>query len=202
VAESLAHQQSTVDSRETEIRTSSLQGGPVSFAVGPRIVLDKASANPSADVGAFEPESMVTRTTLRLAAGHPAPGDTVWLFADLNGDFAPDGLLHPATVLVLDRVLAYVFHQDVVTPDSIRQRVAAEYASEFSSSVIALHNTSGSPVLNANGEVVAIHVGAGSVEVVRQNVPDCCAGWDGERITGYGVRADSVLSILGAGLAG
>lgn len=69
--------------------------------------------------------------------------------------------------------------------------LAAVYASEFSSTIIALHSTGGSPVVSWKGEVVAIHVGADSVNVARESVP----GWDGEPITGYGERGDSVLWI-------
>lgn len=79
---------------------------------------------------------------LKLAAGLPKVGDPVWLVAQLASGAPPDKLLFKATVV---RV----------------QDLALNYLVEDPEGTFELRATSGAPVVDARGEVVAVNI-AGS----------------------------------------
>jgi hypothetical protein len=52
--------------------------------------------------------------------------------------------------------------------------------------------TSGAPVLNRAGEVVAVHIVAADRNQLRREDPDCCPLYPLARLVGGGVPAESV----------
>jgi hypothetical protein len=96
--------------------------------------------NASTDLSVFRAPAELADHALELAAGDPAVGDRVWLLARLAGGAPPDVYLHPAHVRVVsDKLLGY----------------------EFENSQLNLNATSGAPVVNAQGKVVALNIGGG-----------------------------------------
>jgi hypothetical protein len=96
--------------------------------------------NPSTDLTVFRAPAELAAHALELAADEPAVGDRVWLLARLMGGAPPDVYLHPAHVrLANDKILAY----------------------EFENNQLNLNATSGAPVVNAQGKIVALNIGGG-----------------------------------------
>jgi hypothetical protein len=96
--------------------------------------------NPSTDLSVFRAPAELSAHALELAADEPAVGDRVWLLARLISGAAPDVYLHPAHVrLANERILVY----------------------QFENSQLNLTATSGAPVVNAQGKVVALNIGGG-----------------------------------------
>ena len=94
---------------------------------------DKTLAN---DIAAFVLDSNKSRPTLKLAKAEPKKGDRLWLYGRQRG---------------ADKLEFYPCK--VVSSDS------RELDYEFDSKNIKMAGTSGAPVLNADGEVVAINIG-------------------------------------------
>jgi hypothetical protein len=96
--------------------------------------------NPSTDLSVFRAPAELAAHALELADDEPAVGDRVWLLARLVGGAAPDVYLHPAHVrLANDKILGY----------------------EFENNHLNLTATSGAPVVNARGKIVALNIGGG-----------------------------------------
>ena len=90
------------------------------------------------DIAAFALEPDKARPVLKLAKAQPKVGDRVWLFGQLPGSAVTK--LYAATVVVSnEKRLDYRFDQR-----SVRFR-----------------GTSGAPILDAKGDVVAVNVGGG-----------------------------------------
>jgi hypothetical protein len=79
----------------------------------------------------------------RLAAGVPAKGERVWLAASVSGGASPEERLHAATSCGKDEFGNFIY--------------------EYDNRKLVLSGTSGAPVLNAAGEVVAINVGVDKI---------------------------------------
>jgi hypothetical protein len=88
------------------------------------------------DIAIFELDSTNVMSALRLAEKSPAPGDRVWLYARQRGGTALE--LLPAMVVSSTR---------------------RELLFGFDQADVHLAGTSGAPVLDADGEVVAINLG-------------------------------------------
>jgi hypothetical protein len=118
------------------------------FPAGPMLVLPAAghSTTPgdwSTDVAAFRAPASVAPRALRLAPKNAAPGEDVWLVAEVLGGKSAGQRLHHARVLVSESsLLAYKF-------DDLTLQIRA---------------TSGAPVVNARGEVVGLNVAGGLVD--------------------------------------
>lgn len=110
------------------------------------------------DVAAYRVDLPTVRATLHLAQTRPAVGDTVFLHGRQRGKETLDML--PAIVQV---------------------STETELVYEFAAKDVALAGTSGAPVLNTTGQVVAINVGGGER--------------DGS-ILGMGNPATSILKLL------
>jgi len=96
--------------------------------------------NASTDLSVFRAPAELAAHALELAADEPAVGDRVWLLARLVGGAEPDVYLHPAHVRVAnDKILGY----------------------EFENNQLNLTATSGAPVVNAQGKIVALNIGGG-----------------------------------------
>lgn len=94
----------------------------------------------STDLSLFRAPSELATHALELASDDPAAGDRVWLLARVAGGAAPDVFLHPAHVrLANDQILVY----------------------EFENNQLNLTATSGAPVVNAQGKIVALNLGGG-----------------------------------------
>ena len=94
----------------------------------------------STDLSLFRAPSELATHALELASDDPAVGDRVWLLARVAGGAAPDVFLHPAHVRVAsDQILGY----------------------EFENNKLNLTATSGAPIVNAQGKVVALNLGGG-----------------------------------------
>jgi hypothetical protein len=97
----------------------------------------------STDVAAFHAPASVAPRALRLAAKNAAPGEDVWLVAEVLAGKSKDQHLHHARVFVSESsLLAY----------------------EFDDVTLQIRATSGAPVVNARGEVVGLNVGGGLFE--------------------------------------
>lgn len=96
--------------------------------------------NAGTDLSVFRAPAELAAHALELAADEPAGGARVWLLARLVGGAAPDVYLHPAHVRVAtDKILGY----------------------EFENNQLNLTATSGAPVVNAQGKIVALNLGGG-----------------------------------------
>ncbi|XZE54356.1 hypothetical protein SH139x_000316 [Planctomycetaceae bacterium SH139] len=92
-------------------------------------------SSPRGDVIAYQPSSVLNFRPFPLADSMPRAGETVWLVSEVIGS---QSLTHRATVRGIERGwLAY----------------------EFAEGTLELRATSGAPVLNAAGQVVAINAG-------------------------------------------
>ena len=106
----------------------------------PSVSDGRSLPNPSTDLSVFRVPAELATHALELAADEPAVGDRVWLLARLVGGAAADVYLHPAHVRVSnDKILGY----------------------EFENSQLNLTATSGAPVVNAQGKIVALNIGGG-----------------------------------------
>lgn len=101
--------------------------------------LDKAGF--AEDLAAFELAPDKARPTLKLATQSPKVGDKVWLLGRLPGSSK------------LELVLG-----------TVRSSTPKELRYEFDRGGIKLTGTSGAPVLNASGDVVAVNIGGGQRE--------------------------------------
>ena len=75
----------------------------------------------------------------RLAADVPEKGDRVWLAASISGGASPEERIHPATCRGKDEFGHLIY--------------------EYDNRKLVLSGTSGAPILNDAGDVVAINVG-------------------------------------------
>jgi hypothetical protein len=92
-------------------------------------------SSPRGDVIAYQPSSVLNFRPFPLADSMPRAGETVWLVSEVIGS---QSLTHRATVRGIERGwLAY----------------------EFAEGTLELRATSGAPVLNTAGQVVAINAG-------------------------------------------
>jgi hypothetical protein len=97
--------------------------------------------DPSSDLSAFLVEDAGGVPTLELAQANSENGEFVWLFAEIQGYVGRDKLLHRGSVSAsTEKELRFIFAD--------RQ--------------LKLKATSGAPILNAKGEVVAVNLGGGS----------------------------------------
>jgi hypothetical protein len=96
------------------------------------------------DILAFWGPVDTTLKPSRLASTTPAKGERVWLAASLREGAPPTQRLHPATIIEIDENGDLVYR--------------------FDNPKLSIRGTSGAPVLNAAGEVVAINWGGGSDE--------------------------------------
>jgi hypothetical protein len=95
------------------------------------------------DVAAFWVAGSPDVTALPLASDDPKQGEPVWLACPVIAGAPPQRRLHAAHIYAAeDRKLYY----------------------RYENSQIELRATSGAPVLNSNGEVVAINLGGGELE--------------------------------------
>jgi len=94
------------------------------------------------DIIAFWAPKEAKLRPLQLASRAPLEGERVWLAASLEGGAPATQRLHGATVAGLGPFGDYVY--------------------EFDNPQLGLRATSGAPVLNSAGEVVAINLGGGS----------------------------------------
>jgi hypothetical protein len=118
-----------------EITTSQVL--PIPHAAGSTI------SDRSRDLAAFVVRRNPIIPMLKLAEKIPEPGQPVWLFAKAANDPEPDNYFYYATVVEAGETgIVY----------------------KFSNPKIDLRATSGAPVLNKQGEVVAINV-ASEIEV-------------------------------------
>ena len=100
----------------------------------------RSMPNPSSDLSVFRAPVELASYALELATGEPAVGDRVWLLARLIEGAPPDVYLHPAHVrLANEKILVY----------------------EFENNRLNLTATSGAPVVNAQGKIVALNIGGG-----------------------------------------
>jgi len=94
------------------------------------------------DVSVFQAPSELAPRALELAPSLPTQDERIWLVASLPGRTE---LLHPATVQhAADNFLVY----------------------QFDSADLALPGTSGSPLVNAKGQLVALNLGGGPIQGV------------------------------------
>ena len=108
------------------------------------IITDAAAMTPDVlhnDVAAFVVQENAGISVLSFAQKGPAPRDRVWLIAEIEGHKGQ--LLHPARVTgSTEQELSYVFDD----------------------AKLELRTTSGTPIVNARGEVVALHLGGGNLD--------------------------------------
>ncbi|WP_437475733.1 trypsin-like peptidase domain-containing protein [Sorangium sp. So ce1014] len=94
----------------------------------------------STDVAAFRAPASFSPRALRLAPRNAAPGEDVWLVAEVLGGTSAGQHLHRARVVhSKPMLLAY----------------------QFEDTTLELRATSGAPVVNARGEVVGLQVSGG-----------------------------------------
>jgi hypothetical protein len=116
---------------------------PLSVSQGVITIPDAApfdKGSKAGDILAFWGPENTFRKPLSLAAKGPAKGDPVWLAARVREGAPQTQQLHRATVLAEQKGQLYY---------------------EFDNAKLNIDGTSGAPVLNAAGEVVAINVGGG-----------------------------------------
>jgi hypothetical protein len=192
-----------------------------SFAAPSQIVrpveilgIDSVTFGGPTDVGAMLLPGTAPHPTIPLALELPRVGDTVWLHTQLRGA-GERGLFHPATVVATDSGwVMYVFHEDLRPPDAL---IVSEQASIASDTSIAselrplliaglpafhLAYSSGAPVLDRGGRVVALNVIGGTVANLRETRPACCPEWPETQLHGGGVPATTVQRLIAAGLRG
>jgi hypothetical protein len=101
------------------------------------------------DIVAIRIPAGVSVTPLRLASVMPADGERVWLAAQVAGGAPPSERLHAARSIGVSR--------------------DGDYFYEFENPDLVLRATSGAPILNAAGEVVAINLGGGKAPTRKLN---------------------------------
>ena len=193
------------------LKARSVSDSSITSALGENVPIpDATPGSNAADIAAFLLPETAGFKGLRMAEVMPIPGDRVWLYARFNSAWATDRLLHPAEVaLIGDTLFHYVFTDDEVMPAPRVQRTIADsladlpdlpagYSAEALAKFHYMVNTSGAPVLNERGEVIAIHVGVGTVEAWRAEDPGCCEEWRDDQLWGYAVTAGSVRNHLKA----
>jgi hypothetical protein len=120
------------------------------FALGPVLPVPNAKTfhpptrDASADVSVFQAPAELAHGALELAPALPEKGERVWLLARVSGQ---SELVWPAVAFfVTDTFFVY----------------------QFDSPTIDLRGTSGAPVVNAKGQLVAVNLGGNPVQdVVR-----------------------------------
>ena len=132
-------------------------------------VLHRHALDAAGDVLAYP--RIAIETVAGMQSCEPRIGDPVWLATKFGGASNPTTRMHPAVVTSLEnRLLEYRFEE----------------------SAVALQDTSGSPVLDRRGDVVGIHLGAGSEDgrifgVANPSLCSCHIYW---RLAGATRRAD------------
>ncbi|WP_437606774.1 trypsin-like peptidase domain-containing protein [Sorangium sp. So ce834] len=121
------------------------EGEEEPLRAGPMVVLPSAghareAGDWSTDVAAFRAPASLYARALRLAPRNAAPGEDVWLVAEVLGGKSAGQRLHRARVVhSRPTLLAY----------------------QFEDTTLELRATSGAPVVNAGGEVVGLQVSGG-----------------------------------------
>lgn len=122
------------------------------FALGPVLPVPHAKVfhpptrDASADVSVFQAPAELAPSALELAPGLPEKGERVWLLARVAGQ---SELVWPAVAFfVTDTFFVY----------------------QFDSKTIQLRATSGAPVVNAKGQLLAVHLGGNPVQDVVRGV--------------------------------
>jgi hypothetical protein len=176
-----------LDTLLTRVVVHSLADSSVTLEAGARIRIPDAMTMDSTcvmsqscnDIAAFAWPWALTVEPLRLAMSPPEAGAPLWLSARLAYELGRKlGLQHAAVAggVSSSGLLFYAF-QDSIGP-------------------ILLSHTSGAPIVNAGGEVVAVHVAVAHVKNVRPAIPDCCSNWEPDRRVGVGVGAATVRRLL------
>jgi hypothetical protein len=116
------------------------------FELGPALVVPHAKEftlpDAGGDVSVFQAPKELAARALDLAPGLPQAGERVWLMASLEGRTE---LLQPANVTgAADKIVVY----------------------QFDSADLDLNGTSGGPVVNAQGQLVALNLGGGPMQGV------------------------------------
>ena len=191
-----------------------------SYDASPRNVLPTsvinaaiAAAGNHADVAALLVPPGDRGNTLSLAARPAEVGDTVWLYAQLHA--APGrGLFHAATVVAVDSgFVCYAYHENLRPSDSVMHARRRELETDTSlapdvragllQNLRSFHVafTSGSPVLNRAGEVVALHTRACPVAALRTSRPRSSMTSTESGLIAAGIPIDSVRAFLAPRLA-
>ena len=177
------YQRASLDTLQRRIILTPFDEPTSTLVAGETIPIVRADIPYLSDVAALVPPPNGIPSALSLAERPAEIGDTVWLYARLWGSSAPQGLLHPATVVADSFGLVYVFHEDFARVDNTGTE--------------ALLHTSGGPVLNSRGEVTALNTRSGTVREVRAVHPECCSGWPDQQPCGWGIPADTVRAFIG-----
>lgn len=101
------------------------------------------SPSEAGDIAAFWVVSSSLVSALPLAESDPVVGERVWLAGPVIGGAPRDQRLHSARVLMFEKQNVYY---------------------QYDNPQLELRATSGAPVLNAKGEVIAINLGGGELE--------------------------------------
>jgi hypothetical protein len=111
-------------------------GPPLEITDAAQMTLDAPTKR---DIALFPVDPAGARA-FTLAPDAPAPGERVWLVAQLIKGAPPDQLLHPATVIDEQRGLLWI---------------------RYDNPNLVITATSGGPIVNARGELVAVNFGGG-----------------------------------------
>jgi hypothetical protein len=185
------------------------------ITTGQNIPIERAKMMSSSDMAVLRTSVPASYPTLKLATKRPAVGDTVWLFTRLRGMSDSSAMLHPATVVWFGMetgLMFIVMHERLVPKEDDRQADSVKLVNDptipkvVRAQVAAIsrqfHMTfsSGGPVLDATGAVVAVNVAANVVralrELPRQGLADCCSGWPDDQIVAFAIPADTILLLL------
>lgn len=128
----------------TEVTITDRWDPSIKLSIGNRVlpILESApleDESGAGDVLAFRVAETPELRPARLARKTPTEGERVWLATSLSSGAPAEQRLHPATV--------------------IGMHPRGDYLYQFENAAVPIPGTSGAPVLNAAGEVVAINLG-------------------------------------------